>query len=146
MFRVLAIILRLQRCNRGIAALEFVLIAPAVLLLAFAVIVYSLYFTVQFGLRQAASEGARAAMAGLNSSERAYLATTRAQEVNKRYGPFLGGGSASPQITVGAATVGTFQVTVTYDFAGSPLVRYGKILPLPSGPMQSTVVVTNGGY
>lgn len=72
---------RLLRCTRGMAALEFVFLAPALLLLVFGTIVYSIYFSALIGVRQAAAEGARAAVAGLSSTERASLATARAAAV-----------------------------------------------------------------
>ncbi|MFD2138076.1 TadE/TadG family type IV pilus assembly protein [Novosphingobium resinovorum] len=49
--------LRLLKCEKGLAALEFALLAPALLALVFGVIVYSIYFTALIGVRQAAAEG-----------------------------------------------------------------------------------------
>lgn len=137
---------RLLRCNYGIAALEFVVLAPALLFLVFAIIIYSIYFTASMGVRQAASEGARAAVAGLSTGERVALARARAGEVIENYRSVLGS-TAQPTITAGAgATAGTFRVDVSYDMSGSPIRRYVNFIPLPSSNVAASVTVTNGGY
>ncbi|MFC0204660.1 TadE family protein [Novosphingobium soli] len=133
-------------CSRGIAALEFVMLAPVLLLLVFAIIVYSIYFTGLIGVRQAAAEGARAAVAGLSPAERTSLAEARARDVIDNYGSLLGG-SSEPVITAEAGEVtGTFRVEVRYDMTGSPLMRYVPLVPLPSSELAASVTVTNGGY
>jgi Flp pilus assembly protein TadG len=137
---------RLLKCDRGIAALEFVMLAPALLFLVFGIIVYSIYFTASMGVRQAASEGARAAVAGLSTAERMALAQARASEVIANYRSVLGT-TAQPVITARAgATTGTFRVDVSYDMSGSPIMRYVNFIPMPSGDVQASVTVTNGGY
>lgn len=137
---------QLLKCDQGMAALEFALLAPALLSLAFSIIIYSLYFTAQIGIRQAAAEGARAAVAGLSTAERVSLAQSRAQAVLNNYGSLLRGNSA-PRITAAAGpTRGTFQVQVSYDMSGSPIMRYGSFVPLPDSNLQASVIVTNGGY
>ncbi|RYG86823.1 MAG: pilus assembly protein [Alphaproteobacteria bacterium] len=113
-------------------------------MLAFGVIVYSIYFTAVIGVRQAASEGARAAMAGLSPSERASLAQTRAGEVLSNYGSLLGGNV--PQVDAAPDSLGVFKVTVTYDMSDSPIMQYGSFVPLPTERVQASVMVTNGGY
>ncbi|HUD27965.1 MAG TPA: TadE/TadG family type IV pilus assembly protein [Novosphingobium sp.] len=137
---------RLLKCDRGIAALEFVFLAPALLFLVFSIIIYSIYFAASIGVRQAASEGARAAVAGLSTAERVSLARTRAGEVIENYRSVLGT-TAQPTITAGAgATTGTFRVDVSYDMSGSPIMRYVNFIPLPSSDVEASVTVTNGGY
>jgi Flp pilus assembly protein TadG len=134
----------LQADKRGMAALEFALLAPALLSLAFGVIVYSIYFTAVIGVRQAASEGARAAVAGLSSQERASLARLRAGQVLAGYGSLMGG--STPQVTAAPDGMGVFKVTVSYDITGSPIMRYGAFVPLPDEVITASVMVTNGGY
>ncbi|MFT4053300.1 MAG: TadE/TadG family type IV pilus assembly protein [Novosphingobium sp.] len=138
--------LRLLKCEKGMAALEFALLAPALLALVFGVIIYSIYFTALIGVRQAAAEGARAAVAGLSLSERVTLAQDRAQAVIDNYGSLLGG-KTQPEITAGAGdTSGTFRVDVRYDMSGSPIMKYGNFVPLPDSNVEASVTVTNGGY
>jgi len=138
-------LMQLQRCERGIAALEFALLAPALLMLAFAIIVYSLYFSAYMGVRQAAAEGARSAMAGLSSVEREALALERADEVIARYGELLGG-QDGPEVTAGPIATGVFEVRVTYDMSEHPIMQFGGFIPLPDTNISSAVVITNGSY
>lgn len=122
------------------------MLAPALLFLVFAIIIYSIYFTASMGVRQAASEGARAAVAGLSTGERVALARARAGEVIENYRSVLGS-TAQPTITAGAgSTAGTFRVDVSYDMSGSPIRRYVNFIPLPSSNVAASVTVTNGGY
>ncbi|WP_395397139.1 TadE/TadG family type IV pilus assembly protein [Novosphingobium sp. BL-8A] len=136
---------RLLGCTQGMAALEFAFLAPALLLLAFGIIIYSIYFSALIGVRQAASEGARAAVAGLSTSERTSLATARAAAVMKNYSTILGG-SSDPVISASVDGTGVFKVEVRYDMSSSPIMRYGKLVPLPSPNLTASVSVINGGY
>lgn len=136
---------RVLACQKGMAALEFALIAPALLMLVFAIIIYSFWFSALLGVRHAAAEGARAAMAGLSASERATLARTRAQAVIDGYGTLLSSGG-TPDIQAQADGTGLFKVQVRYDMSGSALMRYGNFIPLPSTTLGATVIVTNGSY
>lgn len=136
---------RVLHCDKGMAALEFALLAPALLMLVFAIIIYSFWFSALMGVRQAASEGARAAMAGLSTTERATLARARAQAVITGYGALLSSGG-SPQIDAGADGTGVFKVRVSYDMSGSTLMRYAGFIPMPSTNLSASVIVTNGSY
>lgn len=137
--------MKIVRCNSGMAALEFAVLAPALLMLVFSVIVYSIYFTSLYGVRHAASEGARAALAGLSSDERALLAEERAQEVIVKYSAIMG---SSDGVSIDTESQGSdvFTVTVAYDMSGSPIMKYTGFLPLPSSIVSSSVKVTNGSY
>lgn len=138
--------LRLLNCDKGVAALEFVFLAPALLALVFGTMIYSIYFVASIGVRQAAAEGARAAVAGLSLTERQGLAQTRAAEVIETYRSVLGN-TAQPKIVADAGDViGTFKVTVSYDMTKSAIMRYGNFVPLPSKELTASVIVTNGGY
>lgn len=138
---------QLLKCDRGIAALEFAILAPALLALVFGIITYSIYLTASVGVRQAAAEGARAAVAGLSFTERDTLAKTRATQVLQNYSSVLGA-TMQPTITTIAgsgATLGTFTVTVNCSMAGSGIMRY-NFVPLPTSSLTASVTVTNGGY
>ncbi len=135
----------LRTCERGLAALEFALLAPALLMLVFAVVLYSFYFAALMGVRHAAVEGARAAVAGLSMAERTALAQGRAQAVIGGYGTLLAVGGG-PVVTAGPDATGTFRVRVSYDMSGSPMMRYAAFIPMPSPTVSASIVVTNGSY
>lgn len=132
-------------CDRGLAALEFALLAPALLMLVFAIVTYSLYFSSLLGVRHAAIEGARAAVAGLSTAERTALAEERAQAVINGYGALLASGHAAA-ISAGPDGTGVFRVRVSYDMSGSAIMRYAGFIPMPSPILSASVAVTNGSY
>ncbi|WP_176598322.1 MULTISPECIES: TadE/TadG family type IV pilus assembly protein [Sphingobium] len=136
---------RLPACDRGLAALEFALLAPALLMLVFAIVLYSFYFAALMGVRHAAVEGARAAVAGLSTAERTALAQSRARAVVDGYGTLLAAGGG-PVITAGPDATGTFRVQVRYSLSGSPMMRYAAFVPMPSPTVSASVIVTNGSY
>ena len=57
-------------CRRGGAAVEFAILAPALLSLVAGGVFYSRWFTVASQTQNLASDGARAAVAGLDDAER----------------------------------------------------------------------------
>ena len=134
-----------HRSTAGLAAVEFALLAPALLMLIFAIIIYSLYFAAYMGVRQATMEGARAAVMGMSTAERQQLATAQVQTVLAAYGPLMGT-SATPQITTQIPSTGLFEVTVSYDLSGSPLLHYSAFLPMPTTTLTYQVIVSNGSY
>jgi Flp pilus assembly protein TadG len=133
------------RSTAGLAAVEFALLAPALLMLIFAIIIYSLYFAAYMGVRQATMEGARAAVTGMSTSERSQLAIAQATTVLSGYGALMGT-SVPPVITAQEQGAGLFQVTVRYDISSSPLLRYGAFLPMPGSTITCQVTVANGSY
>jgi Flp pilus assembly protein TadG len=138
---------RFALCENGLAAVEFALITPILLMLIFGIIIYSLYFCAYMGVRVAASEGARAAVMGLSASERTTLATARVNQVLDAYRPLIGAGTptiAAEPLGSGAGTL--FQVSVSYNLTGSPIMAYATLLPMPSATLQSTITVSNGSY
>jgi Flp pilus assembly protein TadG len=136
---------QLRTCEQGLAALEFALLAPALLMLVFAVVLYSFYFAALMGVRHAAIEGARAAVAGLSTAERTALAQDRAQAVISGYGTLLAAGGG-PVVTAGPDATGAFRVRVSYNMSGSPMMRYAAFVPMPSPTVSASVIVTNGSY
>lgn len=64
------LVLSFLRCRRGGAAVEFAILAPALLALVAGGVFYSRWFTVASQTQNLASDGARAAMAGLDDTER----------------------------------------------------------------------------
>lgn len=65
---------RVIQDRRGVAAIEFAIIAPMLILLLFAMVMYGGWFWMAHSVQSLASEGARAAVAGLDPVEREQLA------------------------------------------------------------------------
>lgn len=62
-------------CRRGSAAVEFAILAPVLLALVAAGVFYSRWFSVASQTQNLASDGARAAVAGLDDTERNTIVT-----------------------------------------------------------------------
>jgi Flp pilus assembly protein TadG len=127
------------------AAVEFAIVAPILLMLIFAVVIYSIYFAAYLGVRQAAAEGARAAVTGMSTAERSQLAIARATTVMNAYGALLGA-SSTATITAAQQGTGMLKVSVSYNISSSPIMGYAAFLPMPSSTIQSNVIVANGSY
>lgn len=67
--------LTLLSCKRGGAAVEFAILAPVLLALVAGGVFYSRWFTVASQTQNLASDGARAAVAGLDDAERETIVT-----------------------------------------------------------------------
>ncbi len=132
------------RCEGGMAALEFALVAPLLLTLAFGIVVFSLYLAAWLGVIHAAAEGARASVAGMGSTERQTLAAGRIMAVVAGYSPLLD--TAKVQIAYPAASAGYFSVSVTYPVVELGLARYAALAPSPGLSPTRTATVTTGGY
>lgn len=126
----------LPACERGAMVIETALILPIVIMMIFGIISYGSWFMVAHGVQQAANDGARAAVAGLNDTDRRTIATdavnsaiVSAPSVDRQY------------ITTEVARSGPYYtVTVVYSPANPAWVTNG-LLPISTGPIrrQSTV-------
>jgi Flp pilus assembly protein TadG len=132
--------------ERGVAAIEFALIAPVLLTLVFGIIGYGIYFCVWIAISEAAAAGARASVAGLTDSERVTLATAAVTNDITAYGPMLTVGNATivAQDAAGSSG-GAFQVSVTYNMSSLGLNLLAGLLTLPTVTPTATVTVSNGG-
>ena len=129
--------------TRGVAALEFALLAPVFFTLVLGGVFYGLYMVTSIAVMQVAADGARAAVAGLTNAERTSLAQAAATASLATYASLL-----SPSLTTITAqavpgNARLFQVQVTYNFLAS---GFPTILPLPASNPVATDVVSMGGY
>ena len=129
------------RDRRGVAALEFALVAPMLILLMIGIVVYGGWFWMAHSVQSLASEGARAAIAGLDPTERATLARS-----------FVGGqvgdlGLRADRASVEVeSTASVIRVNVVYDASDHPLMALAAIVPAPPRTIRRTAVVRLGGY
>ena len=132
--------------DQGTAAVEFAIIAPVFLVVLFGIIVYGIYFATWIAITEAASEGARASVAGISTSERVSLATAQVDNFFGYYSPLLSLSHATILAQQAPGTAGgAFQVAVTYDFSSYGLSSLSALLPIPSANPTVTITVSNGG-
>jgi Flp pilus assembly protein TadG len=134
------------RRDDGLAALEFAIVAPVFLSILFGIIVYGIYFTTWIAVTEAASEGARASVAGLSTAERTSLATAQVTKFLGYYAPLLNGSHATVVAQQAPGSGGAaFQVSITYDFTSWGLSTLSALVPIPATNPSVTVTVSNGG-
>lgn len=130
-----------RRDRRGIAAIEFAMVAPLLILMMLGMVVYGGWFWMAHSVQSLASEGARAAIAGLDPVERETLArgfvTTQVGDLG------LQPQRASVEVE---STTGVIRVNVAYDISDHPLMALSAIVPSPPRIIRRTAVVRLGGY
>lgn len=131
----------LGRNRRGVAAIEFAMVAPLLILMMLGMVVYGGWFWVAHSVQSLASESARAAVAGLDPAEREALARSFV-------GAQVGDLGLQPQrasVDV-ESTASVVRVNVAYDISDHPLMALSAIVPSPPRIIRRTAVVRLGGY
>ena len=129
----------------GVAAVEFAIIAPVLMLVLFGIIAYGIFFGVAHSVQQQASNSARAAMGGLNSAERQALVEAYVETYLERDGLLI-----AEHLTVevepleGDETI--MAVRVSYDAAELPVWNLYNGLPPPERIIERQSLIRTGGY
>jgi len=134
--------LRRSRSRReGAAAVEFALVGPILVLLLIAIVVYGGWFLMAQSVQALASEGARAAVGGLDAAERDGLAR---REVTAA----VRGVALDPDRTTieVAEEAGRLRVVVVYDTGDSLVMALGGMLPRPPVVIRRSAVIHVGEY
>lgn len=139
------IALSLIRCRKAASAVEFALVMPLFLVLAFGIVVFGSYLAAVHGVQQLAAEAARVSVAGLDDGERRTLALDYIAANAGAY-PMI----APAQLAVGAATSTeagrVFEVTVDYDASGMFIFALPRFVPLPPSRIVRRAAIPFGGY
>lgn len=122
----------------GAVLIETALSLPILVFFLIGILTYGTWFMVAHIVQQAANEGARAAIAGVDDTDRATL-------VNQSVTRSLAGGGTivNPALAVTATQTsadGYYTVTITYNARQSPLFS-SPLVPLPSGQIRRGSVV-----
>jgi len=124
-----------------VAAIEFAIVAPLLIMMMFGMIMYGSWFWMAHSVQSMASEGARAAIAGLDPAEREQLARAF---VGLQVGD-LGLDSAKAAVEV-ESTPNVIRVDIAYDASDHPLMALSGLIPSPPKVIRRTAVVRLGGY
>lgn len=138
---------RVYASRSGVAAIEFAIVAPVLLLILIGIIVYGLYFGTVHAVQQLAADSARASVAGLTDSERVQLASRHA---------LLGAGNfflldrsrlkVEANADADDVSGSTFVVTLTYDASNLPIYTFGKLVALPPPMISRSASIRRGGF
>lgn len=127
----------------GAVALEFALVLTVVLTLLLGIVSFGLQFSTRILAVQAASEGARAAVAGLSDAQRTSLATAAVTAILDSYGGIARARTVT--VAVAGSPTSTVRVTVQLDLSAFQLARLARFVPvLSASPTASVTAQVNG--
>jgi len=129
-----------RRRREGAAAVEFALVGPILVLLLIGIVVYGGWFLMAQSVQALASEGARAAVGGLDAVERERLARDEVAQAVR-------GVALNPALTSvrTAEDAGRLRIVVTYDARRHPIMLLGGMIPTPPPIIERAAVVRVGG-
>ena len=133
---------RFWRAERGSAAVEFALVGPLFILLLLGAVVYGGWLWMAQGVQHLAAEGARAAVAGIDVTERSALARSA---VSDSIASTTILDPDAVQVAV-ASDIGSIRVTITYDTSEHPLMAFSRLVPSPPHSIRREAVIRTGGY
>lgn len=129
-----------RRGREGVAAVEFALVGPILVLLLIGIVVYGGWFLMAQSVQALASEGARAAIGGLDPIERDGLARREVSEAVR--GVALNPDHTTIEVMEDA---GRLRVVV-YDASDSLIMALGGMLPRPPSVIRRSAVIHVGDY
>lgn len=126
----------------GAVAVEFAILGPVFLILMIGTMVWGQYLWTAHAVQQLANDSARAALAGLDATERESLArTTLANEV----ADYANLRPAAATVSVDDRT-DRLTVSVSYDTSGASFRMFSDLIPAPPAMVKRQATVRLGGY
>ena len=131
--------------TRGVAALEFAMIAPVFLLMLLGMACFGAYLMFLHEVQELSSSAARSSVAGLSEAERdslaqAFVANDVAQSALLNMA----------DLTVTTATSGSpptnYSVTVSYNLKDTPIPMLAGLVTVPLNSITRTSTIEFGGY
>jgi Flp pilus assembly protein TadG len=135
----------IQKDRRGVAAIEFALIAPVFFLLLLGIAAYGIYFSAISSLQELTADAARASVAGVSADERQTIVSAYVTQSKPNY-QLLSGHPINVTATPYPGDPTRYTVTLQTDISKLPLQGQTSIFPMPSAVIQRTAVVRIGGY
>ena len=142
MVKFLARLRTFHRRIDGAVLVEFAFVGPILVVMLLGIVAYGGYFWVSHAVQQLANDAARAAVGGLDSSERTALAQSSLTGSMGNYA-FLEPQAA--QVTVTGDTT-NLKIAVAYDASNSPFFAIKGLVPLPSSTITRQASIRLGGY
>lgn len=131
-----------RQARRGAAAVEFALVGPLLVVMMMGMIVYGGWLWLAQSVQSLASESARAAVGGLDGTERNRIAR---DFINAEAARTAG---IDPKWVVVAVETdaSAIRVRVTYDVSRHPIMALSGLVPSPPSKIERSAVVRIGGY
>ena len=127
--------------DSGATAVEFALVLPLLVVLLCGIMAYGGYFWMAHSVQQMANDSARAAVAGLDATERQTLARSALDEG-------LSDNGFDPTLTNLAVDQASdrLRVDVTYDASKSVFFTFKEIAPMPNSTIRRSASTRLAGY
>lgn len=136
---------RFAVARHGVAAVEFALIAPVLIVMIFGIYAASFMMATINGLEQLTAGAARSAAGGLSDTERASLVSAY-MSANAGYYPYIDATKLQVSTASNAATQ-SFSVTTSYDLSTNGLFAALKTLvPAMQPVITRSATIQQGGY
>ncbi|CAN5122544.1 hypothetical protein BH10PSE1_BH10PSE1_13970 [soil metagenome] len=128
--------------REGSTAVEFALVGPLLIMMLAGMVVYGGWFWLAQSVQSLATESARAAMGGLDDTERRELA--RAYVIRET----AQGSALEPALITTTVTsdANAIRVRIAYDAHAHPILLLAGPLPKPPTLIERSAVVRIGGY
>lgn len=133
---------RFSPATQGSAAVEFAIIGPILLLMLSGIFTYGGYFLTAHTVQQITNDAARAAIAGLDDTERATLAR-EAVNAGLSTQTFMRGEVSHLELARSGASL---SVAITYDASHDLYWAFASLLPVPSPQISRRATIRLGGY
>ena len=123
---------RLVRSERAAAMVEMALVLPLFLALLMGILVYGQYFLLAHSVQQAANDGARAAITGLDAADRSAIAIRAVDRSMKA----IAGFAPDTRSVAVSETSDAVTVAVTYHVPATSLIR-SSFVPSPGNVIRA---------
>lgn len=128
----IAYIARLAQSERAAAIVEMALVLPLFLALVMGILVYGQYFLLAYSVQQAANDGGRAAIVGIDAADRKAIAIRAVDRSMQSIGGF---NPATRNVAV-TETAGAVTVAVTYTVPPTSFIR-SSFVPSPGNVIRA---------
>jgi Flp pilus assembly protein TadG len=130
--------------HSGTSAVEFAILSPVFFLVLIGMMAYGIYFGASHSIQQIAADAARAAIAGINQSERQTLATGFISRNAGGYA-FVDPAKLTVDTHDSIADGSQFVVRLSYDARQLPIWALLSNLPLPDVTIVRSSTIRVGG-
>ncbi len=126
------------------AAVEFAILSPLYIFLVMGMTAYGIYFGASHSVQQLSADAARAAIAGIDASERQTLASDFIQRNANGY-LFIDRERLSVAVGDNPSVPGQFNVTISYDASNLPIWSLFDRLAMPHRTILRRSTIRIGG-
>lgn len=131
--------------ERGVAAIEFAMVCPILVMLLLGIICYGIEFGIMHSVQELASTAARASVGGLSDTERESIARSTVASALPNY-QLLRADKLTVNFSVDPANSQLYRVKLRYDPSYIGFQAFSGLIAIANEPFERDAVVRRGGY